>query len=323
MKRNNFTTTSLLILFLASYAGIIYSNAQPFFKEPLAEYQKENWCNHGQRNNGISFLKDAEGNDFVLKQQASKETAIHDTLGAYIGSSIDIPINQVELLPVGSYFMGKTLTNTATLHTNAPGKEVYNTEKSDLCIREGIASLKNLQSISQHKDLCLITALNIYLNNDDSYNRNLFFDGKTNRFCAIDQGYVFNTAHEIPNNDAQRYDPYNEKNTLLHHIFPTNSLVSKTQKFIKTLHEMEISQAELDALINVKTKLDQLIDQYPAEKIYNKWMQIADKAQYVYTPQKKESIKVIIEYNVYESKKLRSELDKVIKAQQNFRTANA
>ena len=279
---------------------------QDFFKEPLTQYTKPCWHNPGRENRGIEFFKDAQGNNFVLKHQITGSAAIHDVLGARIGNSVDVPVNQAILLAKGTLFMGKPLETMATLHTHVPGREIKKIEKMPfhVDIRDGLSQEENLNSIAQSKDLARIVALILYTNNNDAHLSNIFFAQETNRFYAIDQGNIFRHAHSLF-----------ERKTL-----PSDLLATKACSFVETLRAKKLSPEQIKALQRVDETLDKFITAYPADKIYDEWMSIAQQARYAYSPERKNYIKRLVDYNCDEVNTLRSHLDCAIAAQKRSYT---
>lgn len=273
---------------------------QTFFKEPLTHYVKRGWHNTGGYNKGITFFKDAEGKDFVLKYQDTI-TAINETLAANMRASIGVPANQVVLLPKDTLFMKKPLQHTATLHTQAPGKAIRDIQNMPyyVDIKDGLSKKINLQSISESDDLCRNVAANLYDDNKDGSRANLFFTQETNSFCAIDLGNSFHDAHSI----------FDKKD------LPKNLLATKACSFVEKLRAKKLSPQQTKALTCVDETLDKLIEKYPPNKLYDEWMNVAQQANYTYSPQRKEYIKKLIHYNYSEIQRLRSHIDCAIEAQ--------
>lgn len=327
---NNLRQLIALFTFICTFNSFCLENdEQSFFKEPLTEYTKKDWKKRGKYNKGIRFFKDANGKDFVLKYQHTPETAIHDTLGARIAADLKIPANQVMLLPAGSSFMGESLPCTATIHTHAPGIEVSDIPEMPyyVNIENGLSSEENLESITSNKMLRNLVAFNFYLNRNDSHRNNTFFNKETNQFFAVDFGNIFHTAHGLPNEDNDKYSPYNEKNKYLYNVFPgaaiddknniffkkqSNALATEAYDFVSTLKKHDLSLQEIGALKDLSAILAQFATKYPAEKIYDEWIKLAEEAHYTYSPQKKESIEVMIGYNLHECKRLRFAIDTLL-----------
>ena len=273
---------------------------QTFFKEPLTQYTKKCWHNTGGYNKGIKFFKDADGKDFVLKYQDTI-TAINETLAAQMRASVGVPANQVILLPKDTLFMGKSLQHTATLHTHAPGKAVRDSQNMPyyVDIQDGLSKKINLKSISENDDLCQNVAANLYDDNNDGSRANLFFAQEGNRFCAIDLGNSFHHAHSLV-----------DKNSLPHDL-----LATKACSFVEKLRAKKLSPQQVTALQRVDETLDKLITHYPSHKIYDEWMNVAQQANYTYSPQRKEYIKKLVESNCSEIQRLRPHIDCAIEAQ--------
>jgi len=309
INRNNFKKLLLATpLFVVCFVTAEQQQTidQDFFKEPLTQYTKPCWHNPGRENRGIEFFKDTQGNNFVLKHQSTGSAAIHDVLGARIGNSVGVPVNQAILLPKGTVFMGKPLERTATLHTHVPGREIPKIEKMPFYvdIKDGLSKKANLKSIAESDDLARIVASLLYLNNDDGNRNNTFFAQETNRFYAIDQGNIFHHAHSLT-----------ERKTLPNDLLPTQAC-----SFVETLRAKKLSPQQIKALQSVAETLDKFITMYPSDRIYDEWMSIAQQAHYAYSAERKNYIKRLVDYNCSEISTLRSHLDCAIEAQKRSYT---
>jgi len=315
-----------LLTFMSFNSFCAEQPQKPFFKEPLTEYKKEDWRNAGRYNKGIRFFIDANGNHFVMKYQKNAQTAIHDTLGARIANDLKIPSNQVILLPTGSLFMGETLKHPTTIHTHAPGKAINTiTMPYYINIKNGLSIPKNLDSITKNKTLGDFVAFNLVFNRNDTQPDNIFYEQKTDQFYTIDFGNIFHTVLKIPNENNDLYSPYGDNQDIRDRVYPkptihdnspfwnSNMQASEAREFIQTLKNTFILSLEVDALERLNTKLQEIITKYPAEKIYDEWMKIAQEAHYEYSPQKKECIKVMLKYTLDECKQLHEEIDTLIK----------
>jgi hypothetical protein len=269
--------------------------------------------NHGGRS-PVTFLKDSAGQQFVLKCNCSSEASIHEALGAYIGSSVGIPINKVRIIAPNIPFIGKKDDACiATLHTRVPGIEVtYINSLSTKCnIYNGLARRANLISCSKNNDLCDIVALDIFVDNFDRHNGNLFFDKAHNRFHAIDMDYIFSKAFsDIPQSIID--SPMHSIRNLFSE--PTANV---TELFLKELSQSAtvFSTQEITALKRILLTLNTLIDNYSPKKIYALWMDIAQQSGYVYSDEKKNYIAVALLYNTYKVENCRDLLDTIIRQQ--------
>jgi hypothetical protein len=274
----------------------------------------------------IAFLKDAKNKDFIIKYHPHTKRAIHETIATQVGETVGININHVEVFPKqSSYFLDSSWylkDIVATLHTIVPGCEAYKTSiYEDLTIEGGLSNSRNLETIAQFVKLSDIIALDIFTNNPDRHCGNIFINQRTKRihaldpdffidqkknpqFYAIDMNYSFSNIVFVA-------DTENE----LHDILFKNLLATKAYDF---LEEEEIAgkkflPQEIKALRRVNKVLDKMIKEWSPEKLYNEWMNVADKINYSYTPGTKENIKIALEYNFHEVKRLRSKIDELTK----------
>jgi len=265
----------------------------------------------GQADKTTFFLQDCAHNEFVLKYHPrGPRRAIHDTLGAYIGKSIDLNINEVEIFspddPFNQLFnnikpVSPSHTGITTLHSRVPGKQIKDIKcmNNEIYIKHGLCKEKHLNSIIRYKKLCDIVAFDLFIDNSDRNNRNFFFDETTNEFYAIDMDHGFKSAYAL----VMTTDDYD-----------FDTLATRAYDFIKKLKKRLLSSQEIKALKRVKHTLETLIRLNSPETIFTQWMETADKADYVYTPREQEKIKKYLEYHLTEANRLIALLNDIIVA---------
>lgn len=158
----------------------------------------------------IVFIKDDEGNHYVVKQEKypslSKQIrSIAEALCAHIASSLSIPSQQVKILPVGMSFPGKFITKrVGTVHTLVPGNTIRANpdglygkldikQPTDNAIpfeQQGFTE-RTIFWMSQHPDLPLIVALDTFVGNKDRNKANILYDSESNSFYAIDMALIY------------------------------------------------------------------------------------------------------------------------------------
>ena len=169
-----------------------------------------------QKSSYIVFVKDDESNNYVVKQEKYKELkrqfrAISEALCAHIALSLDIPSQQVKIIPVGTAFPGKFVTKrVATLHTLVPGVTIRSLKSGSLYSsldikqdasedtpveRRGLTE-KIIYWMSQHPDLPLIVALDTFTGNKDRNKANILYDQETDRFYSIDMALMYDIFGE-------------------------------------------------------------------------------------------------------------------------------
>lgn len=250
----------------------------------------------GLANSTTFFVDDAAHHHFVLKYHPrGPKRAIHDALGAYIGKSIGLNINEVELFAINP--IGQSQDGVTTLHTLVPGKAVRNIKAMDkkICIKRGIRKEKTLRNLVEYKQLCDIIAFDIFVDNTDRHNGNLFFNGQTGLFYAIDLDHGFKSAFTLA------YTP---------HEYDFVTVATRTYRFIKTLKNL--SHSEIAALKRVQQTLQSLANLYPSAVLFEEWMLLAQKAHVIYNPREQEKLKKYLEYNAGEVERLIALLNKVI-----------
>lgn len=255
------------------------------------------------------FMHDALQHNFILKYHPrGPKRAIHDTLGAYIGKSIGIRINEVELFSANHEFnqlfsainpLSPSQIGITTLHTRVPGVAVrgeVKTMNDEICIKRGIRKEKTLNNITKYKELCDIVAFDIFIDNSDRHNGNLFFDAQTGHFYAIDMDHGFKSAF-----------------TLAHtpHEYDFATVAGRTYRFMKTLKKKNLSHKQLAALKHVQQTLQLLVDLYSPALLFEEWMFLAQKANISYNKREQEKIKKYLEYNAREVERLIALLDTI------------
>ncbi|MBS0648820.1 MAG: hypothetical protein JSS10_06325 [Verrucomicrobia bacterium] len=202
-----FSTALLVGLFFVSCSSQAETKqiSQPFKK--LSEVQ------HASEADYI-FLQDCSGKEWIYKQITNPTpedqiVVVLEVLASKIAQSMDIPINQVRVIPGKDSFEHRFFDPfPGTLHLKVAGKNTENSppwEGFDLhqkfrtpfmVARSGPLPLEEtglrrevIQNMAKHPDLAKIAALDTYLGNNDRSNPNIFYDGKA--FYGIDMGNCF------------------------------------------------------------------------------------------------------------------------------------
>ena len=228
----------------------------------------------------IMFVKDAAGKKFILKYPRSPHHAINDALGAKVGESIGVKINHVEIFPPHSPFLrsvDKFPDQIKTLHTLVPGNEVRKMPDVDIKIKCGLKNKSKLRNITKLKDLYKIVALDLFLDNADRHNGNLFYDPDKDHFYAIDMDAIYVRQHLIATTACE---------------------------FVEGLHREKLSSQEKITLINIYKALQKLILLYPPEKLCELSKSLAEQAHYEYTELEQEQFRIIVERNFREIERL-------------------
>lgn len=273
------------------------------------------------------LLKDAENKHFILKYNTkdysypTPEPSIHETLGAKIGMTAGININNVKLIPAYDSSLQSVDTHPQlpkTLHTVVPGKEVANSNiPYTVDIYGALDCKKNLGSLTHHKDLCTIAALDIFTSNRDRHNGNLFIDSKTNRFYAIDMDWIFNQIYNFPNDQHDKnktaYSCLTDfMQPFQHKPFSCYVIATEVHKFLQNIDPKKLSHQEIEALKEVNATLQKLTSMYPQKKLFNEWMNIAEQAHYTYSAQKQQYIRYLIAYNYREISKVDAQINRIV-----------
>ena len=159
-----------------------------------------------KNNTVVTFIKDASGNVFCIKQthkgSRSELLLIFEVLGSYIAESANIPMNIVRLLPLNCQLPGKFFYDElATLHTKVDGLNCRSAFSCKIYLQQYLRAhlpvqLKGLcrrviHDMSLHPDLPKIVALDTFISNPDRSSNNLFYNNQTKRFCGIDMELAF------------------------------------------------------------------------------------------------------------------------------------
>lgn len=247
------------------------------------------------------FLADQNSNEFVLKYHPrGPKRAIHDTLGAAIGKSIGLNINEVEVFSADDQFnelfthinpLESSQIGITTLHVRVPGKSVreYKKMNESIYIKKGLCRERHLQSLLKYPQLCAVVAFDIFIDNNDRHNGNIFFDMKTQKFYAIDMDHAFKSAYALIYTD---------------HDYCFDTLASRAYDFIKTIKKRGLSAQEVKILSKIERTLQKLVALYSPDILFDEWMKIAEKGCIDYSPREKKKIRKYLEYHIHEVKKL-------------------
>src|SRR5579863_4095121 len=159
----------------------------------------------------VDRVTDTNNNKFILKYHWHP-TAIREAVSTEIGKDV-CNINRIKIFPphdASISSVDRMPNDIKTLHIYVPGKEVgevindhrrKNTEhhicKNEFSIEYGLKDKETLEILTKHKDLAPIVALDIYVNNHDRHNGNIFYDEQSNHFYAIDMDRAFSDNHPL------------------------------------------------------------------------------------------------------------------------------
>jgi hypothetical protein len=311
-------------LFFAAHLFVATSLcAADFFTGPLTTISTIGY------GNDVFLVKDAENKKFILKYNTknnyitpSPEPSIHEALGAKIGMDVGININNVKLFPAHDTSLQSVDINPdvpKTLHTVVPGKEVcYATIPYPVNIQlSADNATQNLQSLTHHKNLCQIAALDLFTSNIDRHNGNLFFDEATNQYYAIDMDWIFNQMYNFSNNhnDTEK-TAYSFVTGMLQSFqkkpFQCHVLATQIYEVLHNVKSEELTPQEINALKDVAAMLQKLQSMYSPRKLFNEWMNVAQQAHYTYSIQKQQYIRYLIAYNYCEITKVRAEINRIL-----------
>lgn len=267
----------------------------------------------------VSFYKDNAENKYVLKINDNSEAAIQETVASHIGSSLNLPVNKVKILPANTEPFNNDAI--ATLHTVVPGIEIAlnNNLHNDIDILDGLTQ-ESFETLKKWPALILIVALDIFVGNPDRHNYNLFFEKNirgSDKFHAIDLDLAFPKAL-VNKSDIDHFFTTIRKKSLQNKISTIFDAVSnlyhenvaeRAYEFVIQLKKEKLSQQDYKVLLSLYNTLQLLREHYKPRKVYSLWMNYAKQAGYNYCPQKKAYIASLIAYNHYRVYKLIKELE--------------
>ena len=216
----------------------------------------------------ISFVL-IDGKKYIVKQKKPLHkllAVVRDAITAHMVESFckDSQMNniahRVAIIPPGKEFPGKWRTDwPATLHTIAPGKMVkdqtsrfdgMNIKQADIGFRRDM-----LDWMMKHPTLIQVVALDTFLCNHDRHRKNLFYQAKTDSFCAIDMDSSF------------KY----------------NLCALACQNFTKMFNDkkLRLSIKEINILTKYKEYLEFLIETYKPEDTIQMYDFFVEKAGFV------------------------------------------
>jgi hypothetical protein len=238
----------------------------------------------------ILFIEDANGKKFILKYPRTPNNALHDALGAHVGKVIGININDVQIFPPDEPSLSSVdiwPDQMKTVHAFVPGTEIRKMSKAlkYFTLKGGLTTKIKLENITKHTDLYKIMALDIFLNNADRHNGNIFYDEDNDHYYAIDMDALFSRK---------------------------GFLATRAGNFIKNFDKKRLSQKEKTVLKNLSRFLTYLMAEFPPERLCELKKELAEKAQYDYTKLEQETFKKLIEYNFIELKRFQRRLARLL-----------
>jgi hypothetical protein len=219
----------------------------------------------------ISFVK-IDGTKYIIKQKKSDFLrkivgVVRDAITAHIaenfGQALQLKFDlahRVDVIPAGEKFIGKLRTDwPATIHTIAPGKmikeqksrfEGMNIKQADIGFRRDM-----LEWMVKHPALIVYVAMDTFLCNHDRHRGNLFYNPKTDSFCAIDM-------------DSS---------------FKFNLCALACKNFTQMLYDsrLKLTRKEVNALVEYNKYLKFLIDHYKPEDTLHMYDYFAEKAGFI------------------------------------------
>jgi len=210
------------------------------------------------KNAFINYVE-IDGTRYIVKQKktSSKQfSVVRDALAAYIAKDLNIA-QSVEIIAPKKEFPGKNnIMWPATIHTIAAGKTVREQPESKYYllrlkqrIPEGVLLTNRwltetiINQMTWHKQLPIIIALDIFICNTDRHSGNLFYDPKTDCFCAIDMDNIF--RRNLPILAAEK----------LHIMIDGGKIFTKK---------------EIKAFIKMRNTMQFLLDQYSVQNIIDR-----------------------------------------------------
>lgn len=236
----------------------------------LVKQRKKQFCY-------ISFV-DINGARYLVKQKRKQGfllSAVYDALGSYIAQSLDAALaHKVVIIPALKSFVGKPYIQLpATLHTLASGRSLKGQRSpyKKMYMKQYLQDFSRdiITWMAKHRQLAKVVALDIFLCNHDRHRGNLFYNPRSDSFCAIDMDGLFKeclarTAHQsLSRMAAYEWFPFTTQETLalLELRNALEFLVNKyTPEDMIILFDKFIKEAGLDFYSHIKTLQAEIAD---------------------------------------------------------------
>ena len=283
------------LLLLSSLCSLI-ATAQVQFRAPLTPVDpKGNAIEPNQINGDVFFVRDADGKPFLAKRHENSTYAIPELIATMIGEQMGLNINHIELLDENS----KPIKNQypTTLHTIVPGSMLWEQQDLDqkINIIGGLTQDVNFETLLQFPELATAVAFDIFTNNWDRHNGNIFFDPRTQKFYLIDMDYSFITIQRAPFTGEFCRGIHQWPNLICDASMALNS-----QQFLKQLFASNNpTTKKLAILKQINEMLTKMINAYPPSKLYTMWMDCARKMNQSYTIAEKVRIRTMLSNHYY------------------------
>jgi hypothetical protein len=264
----------LCLYWFNSFADVLHNrvkknfNITKEFKIIDPDYDHDNICVYKfldqQKSSYIVFIKDLEGNSYIVKQEKGKLLknqfrSLCEALCAYIAYEISIPSHRVTILPAGVPFPGKFITKRiATLHTLVPGNTIRSlvhseyakldlkqTTNNDIPFEKQGLNERTIFSMSLHPHLPYIVGLDTFIGNKDRNKANILYDDETDSFYAIDMSLM--------------YDVFSDRQSVAHVACEqVRCMIEQHKKFTKK---------EQEALLLYRSVLQELVLKFPPKRM--------------------------------------------------------
>lgn len=260
---------------------------------------------------------------FVVKACPSKDMLVAELFGSDIGTSVGIKMSKATVLPTNTFFEKEEKSlrydsvvemiranNTSAasyesvllLITHVPGKPF----KKDI----DIIKLLYDPELVKYQDLCNLCAVDIFVNNNDRYARNVYYDENPDNFYGIDMDnecYVLgNLSHLFGKNfeNLINLDLLSHKETEIKALLNSNNEALKAYIALSSCQKKNLSWKQRNALMTIKIMLKKLSTLYPLERMCDLWLSKCENIGWEVNDAQKTLFHTMFEVNYYWIKKV-------------------
>lgn len=292
-------------------------NFLPLMLSFIKEYGENVWCFQQH-----SFPDNKKlDNKFVVKACPSKDMLVAELFGSDIGTSVGIDMSKATVLPTNTFFEKEEqfLRYDSVLNMIQANNSEASYESVLLLITHvpGDAFKKDIDinllydpQLVNNQGLCNLCAVDLFVNNNDRYARNVYYDKDTNKFYGIDMDNACHVLGKLSRlfgknfDDLTALDLLSGKEKEIKKLLNSNNQALKAYIVLSSCQKKDLSKQQRNALMTIKIMLKKLSKLYPVERMCDLWISKCDNIGWKVNDAQKTLFHTMFEVNYYWIKKV-------------------
>ena len=278
-------------------------------------------------------------NKFIVKTCTSKDMLVAELFGSHIGNSVGIDMSKATVLPSNTLFEkgGKQLTydlivsmirendpddiwyeSILLLITHVPGNPFHHGPGDPFHNAINIERLLLNEKLSSYQNLCNLSAVDIFVSNNDRHGRNVYYDKNTDKFYGIDMDNAFYVLKFLSSLFGTNFEKLTSLDDLtsdkakIKELLSRNNQAFKACNFLSQCERKRLFRYQRTALRTINIMLKKLSKLYPLEKMYDLWLSKCKNVGWEVNYAQKTLFKKMFEVNYYWVVKVMKILDYLI-----------